>query len=98
MRYLNFLLIAILVLTGCDDQEGKFKDEERNAANKETLEGKFTKSPVLDYRKYTTESPISAKPAKDTPESSPGGASKNSGFKKSPTLDYRKYLGEDGKP
>ena len=98
MKNLTFLLIAVLMLTACDDQKGKSKEQEKDVANKEMLEGKFTNSPVLDYRKYTTESPPSAKPSKEAPGSSPGGAPTNSGFKKSPTLDYRKYLGEEGKP
>ena len=98
MKNLFFLLMAVLMLTACDDQKGNSKDQAQDAANKAMLEGKFTKSPVLDYRKYTTESPSSGKPSKETPESSAEGKPANSGFKKSPTLDYRKYLGEDGKP
>ena len=98
MKNLSFLLIAVWVLTACDTQNDKSKEDAQGAANKEMLEGKFTKSPVLDYRKYTTESPTTAKPAKETPESSPASAPTNSGFKKSPTLDCRKYLGEDRKP
>lgn len=98
MKNLSFLLIAVWGLTACDNQNDKSKEDAQGAANKEMLEGKFTKSPVLDYRKYTTDSPTSAEPAKETPESSQGGAPPAPGFKKNPTLDYRKYLGKDEKP
>ena len=87
MKNPTFFLIAVLMLTACDDQKGKSKEQEKDAANKEMLEGKFKKSPVLDYRKYTTDSQPSAKPSKEAPESSPGGTPTNSGFKKSPPLD-----------
>lgn len=93
-----FLAITLASLAACDNQESESQREARDAADKAMLQGEFKKSPVLDFSKYTTDSPESAKPAKEAPKPKPDTHAEGSGFKKSPTLDFRKYFKEDKKP